>query len=134
MQGPVDVGRALPAGDAEDGGEVVEVLACGEVGVDGRRLGDVADPGAQVAVARRTAEDGEGAGDVRLRADDRPHQGGLAAAAGAEQAGDAAARDGEAEPVEDGAATAYDTQADGLDGGGRAGSRRFIHHTMNMLG
>ena len=61
----------------------------GQIGVDGRRLGDVADAGRS---ARSPAGPStEGAGDLGLRADDGAHQGGLAAAGGAEEAGDAAA-------------------------------------------
>lgn len=78
-------------------------------------------------MARGAAEDGEGAGDVCLGADDGPYEGGLPAAARPEQAGDAAAGDREGEVVEHGAATADDAEAGRLDGGFRV----FIHHAVN---
>ena len=60
--GEVDVGdgagdvsrrRSAARGRVEDGGEVVEVLADGQVVVDGGGLGDVADAGAQGGGGRR---------------------------------------------------------------------------------
>ncbi len=100
----------------EDRGEVVEVLADGQVVVDGRGLGDVADVGAQGGVARGAAEDVEGAGDLGLGADDGPHQRRFAAAGGAEEAGDAAAGDGEAEAAQHGAGAPDDGEVLGVYG------------------
>ena len=150
--GEVDVGdgagdvlvAAVGGGAAgvEDRGEVVEVLADRQVVVDGGGLGDVADAGAEGGVAGGVAEDVEGAGDLGLGADDRAHEGGLAAAGGAEQAGDLAARDGEVEAAQDGAGASDDGEGFGVDGrcrrsrpvGWRCGGahgRSIIHHAMN---
>ena len=136
VRGEVDVGDgagdvfaagvAAVAAGQQDGGEVVEVLADRQVVVDGRGLGDVADAGAECAVARRFAEDLEGSGDLGLCADDRAHQGGFAAAGGAEEAGDTAGRDGEVDAADDGAVSSYDGEAAGQDG-----NPRRIHHAMN---
>ncbi len=126
-------GGGGPAG-VEDRGEVVEVLADGEVVVDGGRLGDVADAGAQVGVAGGAAEDVEGAGDVGLRADDGAQEGGFAAAGGAEEAGDAAAGDVEGDVGDDGAGGAAGAAADGQAvrvHGGRVSVDLLIHHVMN---
>ena len=76
---------------AEHAGEELEVLAHAEIAVDGRSLGDVADPAAQPLGARRRAQDLDLARLDDLHADYRPHQGRLAATAGAEQPGDLAA-------------------------------------------
>ncbi len=122
-------GAGGPAG-VQDGGEVVEVLADGEVVVYGRVLGHIADAGAQPGVARGVAEDVEGAGDLGLGADDGAHQGGFAAAGGAEEAGDAAAGHVEGEGVEDGAAASGDGEVVGVDGG-IIGITAIIHHAMN---
>ena len=81
--------------------EVVEVLAHGEVAVDGRRLGHVADAAAQRgAPAGRPSTVTAPAGDP-LDADDRAHQRGLAAARWAEQADDLAGGDGEGQGAKD---------------------------------
>ena len=48
--------RRRAAGRAEHAGEVAQVLADGQVGVDRRRLRDVADPAAQAAASRPAAE------------------------------------------------------------------------------
>lgn len=132
--GPGDgLAAALGGGAAgvEDRGEVVEVLPDGEVVVDGGRLRDVADAGAESGVARGVAEDVEGAGDVGLGADDGAHQGGLSAAGGAEEAGDAAAGDVEGDGVEDRTAAAAGAAADGEAVGADGGGRLVIHHVMN---
>lgn len=147
--GEVDVGcgagdvvvAAVGGGSAgvEDRGEVVEVLADGQVVVDRRGLGDVADAGAQGGVAGGAAEDVEGAGDLGLGADDGAHEGRLAAAGGAEQAGDLAAGDGEAEGSQDRAGAAGDGEVFGVYGRevcGRVRARAWwagsiIHHAMN---
>ncbi len=92
-------------------GEVREVLADGEVVVHGRRLRDVAGPGTQRGVSGGPAEDVERAGDVRLGAGDRAHEGGLAAAGGAEEAGDLPAGDVEVEGGQDRTAAAYHREA-----------------------
>ena len=67
---PVDVA----ARRAEDGGEVAQVLAHREVGVDRRRLGDVADRAAQLRRPGRPAEHLDRAALDDLHADDRAHQ------------------------------------------------------------
>lgn len=74
------------------------------------------------------AEDLEGAGDLGLGADDGTHEGGFAAAGGAEEAGDPAGFDGEVEAPQDRAAASLDGEATGLDG-----DARRIHHVMNIL-
>ena len=84
----------------------------------------------RAAVAGGAAEDVEGAGDVGLGADDRPHEGRLSAARGAEQAGDLAARDGEVEVAQDGAGASDDGETFGLDGPSGRGVA-VIHHVMN---
>jgi hypothetical protein len=85
--GPGDVGVAAFGGGparVEDRGEVVEVLADGQVVVDGGRLGDVTDAGTECGVACGEAEYFQGAADFGLRADGRAHEGGLSAAGGAQ--------------------------------------------------
>ena len=96
LEHPVDVRARRP----QDGGEVPQVLDHREVGVDRGSLGDVADPAAQRRAAGRQAEHLAGPGDHRLHPDDGPHQGGLAAAAGAEQPGDDAPADVEVQSVQ----------------------------------
>ena len=93
---PVGVGRAF----AVERGEVAGVLLDREVRIHAGRLGQVAHLVAQRLGAGRVAEHGDGAAHDLLHADDRAHQGGLAAAARPEQAGDAAPRDGAAEVVQ----------------------------------
>ncbi len=110
------------AAGVEDRGEVVQVLADGQVVVDGGGLGDVTDAGAECGVAGGEAEDVQGAGDLGLGADDRPHQGGLAASRGAEQAGDLAAGDLEVESAEDVAGAADDGEGGGVDRRGAWGA------------
>lgn len=78
-------------------------------------------------MARGAAEHVEGAGDLGLGAHDGTHQGGFAAARGAQEAGDPAGFDSEAEAVQDGAGASYDREAMGLDGGTPG-----IHHVMNI--
>ena len=129
----VPVSGGGPAG-VEDRREVGQVLSDRQVVVDGGVLGDVADAGAQGGVARGAAEHLQGAGDLGLGADDRAHQGGLAAARGAQQSGDLAVRHGEVEALEDLAGAAHDAQPGGPDGGGSLGggpAGRVIHHAMN---
>lgn len=80
---PGDVGVAAVGGGVaggEDRGEVGEVLADGQVVVDGGGLGDVADAGAQGGVSCGVAKDVEGAGGLGLGADDGAHEGGFSAA------------------------------------------------------
>ncbi len=139
-------GGPVGAARVQDRGEVVEVLPDGEVGVDGGRLGDVADAGAQGRISGGVAQDVEDAGDLGLGAGHRPHEGGLAAARGAEEAGDAAGGDGEVEGVQDGAGASDGGEAAGGDrrgrwwecvrarvrgGGGRCRPGFIIHHVMN---
>src|SRR5690606_13698935 len=70
------------AARVEDRGEVVQVLADRQVVVHGGRLGDVAYAAAQRGVSGEEAEDVQGAGHLRLGADDGPHQRRLAAPGG----------------------------------------------------
>src|SRR5690606_1082230 len=64
-------------------------------------------------------------------ADDGAHERGLAAAGGAEEAGDAAAGDGEAEAAQHGAGTPDDGEVLGVDGRLLRGPGGVIHHVMN---
>jgi hypothetical protein len=105
-------------------GEVPHVLAHRQVEVHARRLGDVADPGAQAHRPGRLAEDGDRSRLHPLHADDGPHQGRLPAAARPQQPGDLAGRDGERQPVEDGPAPADDDQVGDGDGVGHGGLLR----------
>lgn len=85
VDGPGDgfpAGVAVASAGPQDGREVVEVLPDGEVGVDGRGLGDVPDAWPEGGVAGRVAEDVEGAGDLGLGADDGAHERALSAAEG----------------------------------------------------
>lgn len=61
-------------------GEVGKVLTRGEVGVDGGRLGDVADAAAQDGGTGGVAKHVDGSASHDLCADNRAHQRGLAAA------------------------------------------------------
>ena len=103
--------------DAEHRREVAQVGLHREVGVHGRGLGDVPDAGAQWRCAGRVTEHFDAAAVHALDADDRADQGGLAAAARAEQARDRAARDGEREVVEDRAAAAVYAEVRHVDRG-----------------
>ena len=85
---------------ASQGGEVAQVLAGGQVSIDGLALGDVADPTAHGGSAGSVPEDLD-LSAVALDADDGAHEGGLAAARGAEQAGDGAGRQVQVQAVED---------------------------------
>jgi hypothetical protein len=77
---PVDHCIDALAPDADDAGEVREVLAYGEVVVDRRGLRHVANPLPQLLCPRGQAEDGDAAGGNDLHADDRADQRRLAAA------------------------------------------------------
>ncbi|GFM97826.1 hypothetical protein Sfulv_26370 [Streptomyces fulvorobeus] len=88
-------------------------------------------------MAGRVAEDVEGAGDLGLGADDGAHERALSAAGGAEEAGDPAGFDGEAEAAQDGAVASYDGEGAGFDGGGWfpgwfSAVPCIIHHVMNF--
>ena len=95
---------------AEHAREVSEVLEHAEVGVERRRLGRVADAAAQRCAPRGQAEDGDGAAGDLLHPDDGAEQGGLAAAAGAEQPRHGAAGDAHVEVGEHLAPAADHTQ------------------------
>jgi hypothetical protein len=77
------------AGHAQDARDVAQVLARGQVGVDGGRLGDVGNRGAQSGRPRGLTEHLDFPRLDHLSAHQRPHQGGLAAAAGSQQPGHA---------------------------------------------
>ena len=85
---------------AGQGGEVAQVLAGGQVSVDGLSLGDVADPTAHGGSTGGVPENLD-LPAVALDADDGAHEGGLAAARGAEQAGDGAGLQVQVQAVED---------------------------------
>ena len=82
VDGPLGRRRGRPRGRGRSSATLV---AHGEVAVDARRLGEVADTVAQGRRPGRLAEDGDGAALDDLDPDDGAHQGGLAATARAEQ-------------------------------------------------
>ena len=100
------------------------VLPRRQVGVDGRVLGGVPDAAAQLAVARRAAENADRAALDDLHADDGAHERRLAAAARPEQSDDRAARHLEGQVVQDRPAAAGDTEVPDLDG--------KIHHVLKL--
>jgi len=112
----------------EHRGEVAEVVAHRQVGIDARRLGDVANPVAQPRRPGRFPEDGDRPRLDPLDSDDGPHEGGLAAPAGAEEPNDLTGGDDHAEVVQDPARTAHHPQV--LDDD-RVALRAF-HHLMNL--
>ena len=85
---------------AGQGGEVAQVLAGRQVGVDGLILGDVAYPAAHCGSAGGMPEDLD-LPAVALNPDNGAHEGGLAAARGAEQTGDGTGRQAQVQAVED---------------------------------
>ncbi len=123
---------ATRARRAEHAGEVAQVLADGEVDVDGGRLGHVGDPRAQRRTTGRLAEHAHVARLDELHADDGAQQRGLAAAARPEQAGDAPAGDGEVEPVEHAPVAARDVQAADRDRRGRLGRLELVEHVLDV--
>ena len=100
---------------AGQGGEVAQVLAGRQVGVDGLILGDVTNPTAHGAGARCVPEDLD-LSAVALDADDGAHEGGLAAARGAEQASDGTGLQVQIQAVEDLLAPAVHAQVLRSDG------------------
>ena len=111
-----DRGVGLAPAHPVQGREVADVVPHGQVGVDARRLRDVADPAAQARRARGQAEHGDLAGADLLHADDRAHEGGLPAAAGPEQPGHLSRGDGEAQAGEHLAVPAFDDEVGDGDG------------------
>jgi hypothetical protein len=109
-----DVRHPSP-GDSEDGREVGKVLGDRQVGVDRRRLGDVADAAAQRGGPGGGSQDGDGADHGALHPDERAHQRGLAAAGRAEQPGDLPRDEREAEAVQHLTLAAPDDEALDLD-------------------
>lgn len=85
-------------------------------------------------MAGGSAEDVEGAGDLGLSADDRAHQRGLAAARGAEEAGDLAAWQVEGEAAQDGAGASDDGETVGVDGGDGGPSVRGVVDVVAVVG
>ncbi len=110
------------AADAEDAGEEGEVLRDREVVVDAGGLGDVADPGPQRRAARGLAQHLDRSRADLLRADEAPHQRGLAAPARPEQARHAG-RHVDRDPGQHLASTAYDDEV--------AHRYDVIHHVLN---
>ena len=107
---------------AGQGGEVAQVLAGGQVSVDGLVLGDVADPAAHGGGAGGVPEDLD-LPAVALNPNDGAHEGGLAAARGTEQTGDRAGRQVQVQAVEDLLAPATHAQVRRGDGRLRRGGR-----------
>ena len=128
----VDLGGQARPVDADDLGEVPEVLAHGQVGVDAGVLGDVPEAPPQAGGARGLPEDLDEAARHLLHPDDGAHQGGLAAAARAEQADHLAAGDVEGQAGEHGAPATDDAQT--LDTDRRGVTRRVFHHVMKIRG
>ena len=100
---------------AEHAREVREVLAHGEIAVDGRCLRHVAEPVAQSRRAGRETEHGHVAPGHDLNADDRADQRRLAAPARAEEAGHDPALDRDGEIAENGRTATVDAQPLHLD-------------------
>ena len=76
-----------------------------------RRLSNIANARPQAGRTRRQAEHSNAAAGDYLYTDNRPHQGCLAAAAGAEQAGDRSAFHGQGDAVQNLVAAANYTQS-----------------------
>jgi hypothetical protein len=111
----VDCLEHARAGHAQDAREVAQVLARGQVGVDGGCLGDVGDPGAEAGRAGGLPEHLDLPGVDHLGAHDRAHEGGLAAAAGSQQPGDASRQHSRRYPVQHRPAAAHDAQLPNRD-------------------
>ena len=103
--------------EAQDAREEAEVLAHGQVAVDGRRLRHVADLAAQRLGARGVPEHLDAAARDTLHADDRANQRRLAAAARAEEARHGAGGDVAREVGQHVHAAALDVQVLDLDRG-----------------
>ena len=97
---PDDPGHVGVIGACVQGGEVPDVLPDREVGVNARRLGDIADTAAQPGGTGRLAQYLQVPGAELLDPHDGPQQRGLAPAAGPDEAGDGAPGDGRADAVE----------------------------------
>jgi len=125
----VDLGEGAVDGigrGAEHPGEVADVVPDGEVVVEARRLGHVADRATERRRAGWPAEDGHRAAGDDLDTDDRPDQRRLARAGGAQQSDDLTPRDGDAEVGQHVAPTADDMESLDHDGG----AVDFIHHVL----
>ena len=110
------LGHAL-IGSVEHAGEVVEVLAGGQVEVDRGRLGDVTDVRTQAGRPGRQPQHVDLARRDDLHADDRAHQRRLAASAGTQQPRDTAGRHLHRHAVEHTVAAAVDHQIADADRG-----------------